>query len=168
MKYNIEEIYSQYSKDVLNYLFFLTDDKALSEDLMQETFYRATKNIDNFRGDCKISVWLCQIGKHLWYNELRKRKGFKIISLEEDVRFDFDMDEEIIKNEQKSKLHKQLAGLEEKAKELMYLRLTTQRTFKEIGNILGETESWARVTFYRTKEKMKEMNREEEKKYETK
>lgn len=50
----------------------------------------------------------------------------------------------------------------------MYFRLTTQRTFKEIGDILGETESWARVTFYRTKEKMKEMNREEEKKYETK
>lgn len=168
MKYNIEEIYSQYSKDVLNYLFFLTDDRALSEDLMQETFYRATKNIDKFRGDCKISVWLCQIGKHLWYNQLRKRKGFKIISLEEDVRFDFDMDERIIRDEQKSKLHKQLAGLEEKVKELMYLRLTTQRTFKEIGNILGETESWARVTFYRTKEKMKEMNREEEKKYETK
>lgn len=98
MKYNIEEIYCQYSKDVLNYLFFLTDDEELSQDLTQETFYRATKNIDNFRGDCKISVWLCQIGKHLWYNELRKRKGFKIISLEEDVRFDFDMDEEIIRD----------------------------------------------------------------------
>lgn len=63
---NIEEIYQQYAQTVYKYLFCLTGKEDISEDLTQETFVIAVKEIAKFRGECKISVWLCQIAKHLW------------------------------------------------------------------------------------------------------
>ena len=60
---NIEEVYKQYSNTVYKYLFCLTGKEEIAEELTQETFAIAIKQINKFRGDCKISVWLCQIAK---------------------------------------------------------------------------------------------------------
>ena len=68
---NIEKLYNDYSQTVFKYLFCMTNDAGLSEELTQETFYQAIKSYSNFRGDCKVSVWLCQIAKHLWYKECK-------------------------------------------------------------------------------------------------
>ena len=65
---NIEKIYEEYSKIVYKYLFCLTNNKDISEELTQETFYKAILKIDTFKGKCKMSVWLCQIARNLWYN----------------------------------------------------------------------------------------------------
>ncbi|MGD9567861.1 MAG: RNA polymerase sigma factor [Sedimentibacter sp.] len=70
----MDELYSEYFQTVFKYLFCLTHDADISEELTQETFYQAIKTYSNFRGDCKVSVWLCQIAKHLWYKEYSKRK----------------------------------------------------------------------------------------------
>ena len=70
----IEEIYEQYSTTIYKYLFCLTKNPDLSEELTQETFLVAIKKIDQFRGESKLTVWLCQIAKHLWYKELKKNK----------------------------------------------------------------------------------------------
>lgn len=80
---NIEEIYNQHSNTVYKYLFCLTGNEYLSEELTQETFAIAVKEIKKFKGECKVSVWLCQIAKHLWYKELKKTKKNKNISLDE-------------------------------------------------------------------------------------
>ena len=69
---NIEEIYKQYCNTVYKYLFCLTGKEDVSEELTQETFAIAVKEINKFKGSCKVSVWLCQIAKNLWYDELRK------------------------------------------------------------------------------------------------
>ena len=79
---NIEEIYKQHSKTVYKYLFCLTGKEDIAEDLTQETFAIAVKEINKFKGQCKISVWLCQIAKHLWYKELKKIKKQKNVSIE--------------------------------------------------------------------------------------
>ena len=70
---NIEEIYKEYSTTVYKYLFCLTQNKELSEDLTQETFAVAIEDIKKFRGECKLSVWLCQIAKHIWYKEKKEK-----------------------------------------------------------------------------------------------
>ena len=54
----MEEIYKKYSKLVYKYLYTLTRDIEISEELTQETFYSAIKNLKNFRNECKISVWI--------------------------------------------------------------------------------------------------------------
>ena len=71
---DMEQIYKQYFETVYKYLFCLTHNRNISEELTQETFYRAVKKIGTYKDNCKISVWLCQIAKNLWYDECRKNK----------------------------------------------------------------------------------------------
>ena len=79
---DMEQIYEKYFETVNKYLFCLTHNSDISEELTQETFYRAVKNINKFKGNCKMSVWLCQIAKNLWYDELKKNKKSKNIEEE--------------------------------------------------------------------------------------
>lgn len=160
---NIEEIYKQYFKTVYKYLFCLTRNSDIAEELTQETFYRAVKKINTFNGQCKISVWLCQIAKNLWYDELKKNKKIKDISEEEylSIKSLDSIEENIFLNENKIDLYKKLQILDEKTREVIYLRITGELSFKEIANILNKTENWARVTFYRGKQKLKEVDKNE-------
>ena len=161
---NIEEIYKEYSTSVYKYLFCLTQNKDISEDLTQETFALAVKDIKKFRGDCKLSVWLCQIAKHLWYKELKKKNRSVNVSFEEineDVLYDETLEESICAKEEKLKLFKDMQKLDEKSREVMYLRMIGNLSYEEIGEILGKTSNWSRVTFYRAKQKMREENSNE-------
>lgn len=157
----IEEIYNQYSLTIYKYLFCLTKNPDLSEELTQETFLAAIKKIDQFRGESKLSVWLCQIAKHLWYRELKKNKKYKNISFEEiseEISLKETTEEIIGQKEEKLKLFKDMQKLDKKAREVMYLRLIGNLTYDEIAEILGKTSTWARVTFFRAKQKIKEEN----------
>lgn len=153
---DMEQIYKQYFETVNKYLFCLTHNSDISEELTQETFYRAVKKINTFKGDCKMSVWLCQIAKNLWYDELKKNK--KVENTEENllIQSEDNIEEKVILNESKLELYKKLQKLDKQTREVIYLRITGELSFKEIGDILNKTENWARVTFYRGKQKLKE------------
>ena len=157
---DIEKIYKEYFETVNKYLFCLTHDNDISEELTQETFYKAVKKIDTYKGDCKMSVWLCQIAKHLWYDQCRKNKKFvdtKEINLI-DIQDLNTLEEQVISDEEKISLYKKLQTLDEKTREVVYLRITGELSFKEIGIILNKTENWARITFYRGKNQLKEVD----------
>lgn len=154
---NMEEIYKQYFETVNKYLFCLTHNSDISEELTQETFYRAVKKINSFKGDCKMSVWLCQIAKNLWYDELKKNK--KIGNIEDEmflIQSEDKVEEKVVLNESKIELYRKIQKLDKLTREVIYLRITGELSFKEIGDILNKTENWARVTFYRGKQKLKE------------
>ena len=160
---DIEEIYKQYSNTVYKYLFCLTHSEDISEDLTQETFAIAVKEINKFKGNCKLSVWLCQIAKHLWYKKIKKEKREKNISFEEleSEIIEIESTEEIIcKQEENLKLFKDIQKLDNVSREIIYLRMFGNLNFIEIGEILGRTANWARVTFYRAKQKIKEENKD--------
>ena len=158
---NMDEINEECFETVYKYLFCLTHNSDISEELTQETFYRAVKKINTYNGKCKISVWLCQIAKHLWYNQCRKNK--RIVDTDEtfDIEDPQNLEEQFIAGEEKVLLYKKMQNLDEKTREVMYLRITGELSFKEIGEILGKTENWARVTFYRGKSKLKEVDENE-------
>ncbi len=157
---DIEKIYEEYFETVNKYLFCLTHNNDISEELTQETFYKAVQKIHTYKGECKMSVWLCQIAKNLWYDQCRKNK--KILKTEEsellEVQDLTSLEEQIISNDEKITLYKKMQSLDEKTREVMYLRITGELTFKEIGVILNKTENWARVTFYRGKNRLKEVD----------
>ena len=157
---DIEKIYEEYFETVNKYLFCLTHNNDISEELTQETFYKAVKKINTYKGECKMSVWLCQIAKNLWYDQCRKNK--KNIDLEEMEALCFQdsntVEDKIISNEEKISIYKKMQNLDDKTREVMYLRITGELSFKEIGIILNKTENWARVTFYRGKNKLKEVD----------
>ena len=161
---NIEEIYKEYSITVYKYLFCLTQNRDISEELTQETFAIAVEDIKKFRGECKLSVWLCQIAKHLWYKELKKRKKSVNVSFEEvndTILYDESLEEIICEKEEKLKLFKDMQKLDEKSREVMYLRMVGNLSYEEIGEILGKTANWSRVTYYRAKQKIREENKDE-------
>lgn len=153
---NMEQIYKQYFETVNKYLFCLTHNSDISEELTQETFYRAVNKINSFKGDCKMSVWLCQIAKNLWYDELKKNKKTDNIEEMIFIQSEDKVEEKLVLKESKIELYRKMQKLDKLTREVIYLRITGELSFKEIGDILNKTENWARVTFYRGKQKLKE------------
>jgi RNA polymerase sigma-70 factor (ECF subfamily) len=154
---DIEKLYIDYFNTVYKYLFSLSHDADLSQELTQETFYKAVKTYKNFRGDSKVSVWLCQIAKYLWYKEYDKRKQKSLKSIDDfsdNLPAKDNVEGEILARESKMELYKRIQRLDEKTRQVMYLRLTGELSFREIGEILKKNETWARVTFYRGKQKL--------------
>ncbi|SEA48663.1 RNA polymerase sigma-70 factor, ECF subfamily [Pseudobutyrivibrio sp. ACV-2] len=159
---NIKKICEEYYPLVLGYLLTLANgNRDLAEDLTQDTFYRAIKNIDGFRGDCKVSTWLCQIAKYTFWQYLDKSNKYKQVPLDEVMNISAGelVEEMYIREETNRALYESIEKLDSLTKDVMLFRLTGEMSFKEIGELLDKTENWARVTFYRGKAKIgKEMN----------
>ena len=154
---NIEEIYRKYANLIKNYIFLITRDKDLSEEIMQETFASVINQIDKFRGDCEISVWLCSIAKKILYKKTSKNKSINMVSIDElEIADNKVLEDEYISKDKKMKLYEALQKLDADTREVMYLRLTGELSYSEIGKILHKSENWARVTFFRGKQKLKE------------
>ncbi len=158
MVYDIEKLYKEHAKAIYKYLMCLTKDSELSEDLTQETFYQAAKGIDKFRGNCKISVWLCQIAKYLYFHHAKNKKikEIPLDDLQEYWKDDENVEKTIIDRISLEEVFKQINNLDSITKEVIILRIKGDLSFKEIGDIFNNTEGWARVTFYRGKQKLKE------------
>ena len=157
---SMDEIYQQYAQTVYKYLISKTHKEDLAEELTQETFCQAIKSIGRFDGKCKISTWLCAIAKNLYLAYLRKHPAHEDIE-EVDVQVN-SAENEALENLGKMELMKKLHELEEPYREVTYLRVFGGLSFAEIGEVLGKTENWARVTFYRGKEKLRKEVQENE------
>ncbi len=154
---NIDEIYKKYANLIKNYIFTITGDKSLAEEIMQETFIVAINQIDKFRGDCKIYVWLLSIAKKILYKETKKNNLNKSINIDDlEITDKKDIEAEFIKKDNKFRLYESIQKLDASTREVMYLRLTGNFSFKEIGKILNKSENWARVVFFRGKKKLEE------------
>ena len=133
--------------------------KNILKDMNYDENYRAIKGIKHFRNECDISVWLCQIAKNQWKNHVRKTTKNRLMSIDEVIEkmlINNMIDEKLNDKNEIIELYKKIHKLDEKTKEVMYLRLKGELSYKDIGEILNQTEEWARITFYRGKEKLKE------------
>lgn len=152
---SIEDMYADHVKKVYYFLYSYTGNADLSEEITQETFVRAIKSINRYNGKCKMSVWLCQIAKHILFQNYYKKKKENNIELGYSMQLTIESPENIIiTTENKKEIYKSIQMLDGLTKEVVYLRLTGELSFKEIGEILDKTENWARVTFFRGKSKI--------------
>ena len=152
---NMENINNKYANSIKHYIFCITKDIGLAEDIMQETFVVAINQINKFRGDCEISVWLFSIAKKILYKKTKKNSIYNMVPIDEfELADNISIEEDCINKDNKLKLFEALQKLDPNTREVMYLRLTGDLTFKEIGKILNRTESWAKVTFFRGKQKL--------------
>lgn len=147
----IEEIYEMYSRKVFLFLLSKTNNEHLAEELTQETFFQAVQSIDRFKGNSSVLTWLCGIAKNVWVKYLRKHQ--EILSMEDDIPEIEDKKEINVQWEQKEILQL-IHDMNEPMREVMYLRLVSNLSFSEIGEIIGKTENWTRVTFFRGKQKI--------------
>lgn len=155
----MEEIYKKYSKQVYRFLYSLTKNHELSEELMQETFYSAIKGIKDFKGNCSMYSWLCEIAKNKLKNYQIKYNKIQIISLDnviENWLTKDDVEEKILNNSDLIALHNEIEKLDNLTKDVVKLRIEGELSFKQIGKVLNRSEVWARITFYRAKSKLKE------------
>lgn len=155
---DFETVFQENQNFIYRYLLKLCRNRELAEELTQETFFRAYMNLSSVKKEEKIAVWLCQIAKnsyYAWYNAQKK-----ISSLEEeyDPPDPCNVEEKFLEREVTDEALQSLHRLEEPYKEVFMLSVFGQISLKEISRLFGKSESWARVTLYRAKQKlMKEM-----------
>lgn len=162
---NIEGMYEKYSKIIYKYIFCLTKNHELSEEIVQDTFLVAVKNIDRFEENSKLSTWLCAIAKNIYYKKLKKNKKIKNIAIDEinNVASENFIEDIVCEKENKLEIVKNIQKLDEETKNVMYLRIYADLSYEEIAEVMGKTSSWARVIFFRGKEKLKENYKKGEK-----
>ena len=149
-----EEVYRLYFRDVYRYCLALTRDEQIAEEVTQETFFKALRAIDKFDGKCRLYVWLCQIAKNTYLSMLQKRRTGE--ELPGELPSGESLEEKLLTKESAFEIHRILHALEEPYKEVFSLRTFGELPFRQIGALLGKTESWARVTYHRARLKIKE------------
>lgn len=152
---DFEKIYLEYYDTVFQYVLSLCKDEQWAEELTQEAFFKALKNIGTFRGECKLSVWLCQIAKNTFYTSAKRQQRQVDYPLEL-IPTDEAIDQRLLNKETAFNIHQLLHALEEPYKEVFWMRTFGELSFKEIGILFEKTESWARVTYHRAKMKIRE------------
>lgn len=150
---SMDDVYQKYARTVYKYLLSKTHDENVAEELTQETFYQAILSIDRFDKSCKISTWLCAIAKNQLAAYRRKHPSFEELdNVKQSVA---SAESDVINAETRVELMKKLHFCPEPYREIMYLRIFGNLSFKEIGEIMDKTENWARVNYYRGKEKLR-------------
>jgi RNA polymerase sigma-70 factor (ECF subfamily) len=159
---DVEQIYEQYFQDVYLFALSLCRDQQLAEEITQETFVKAVKNIGQFKGNCKISVWLCQIAKNTYFTFMDKQTRFQPGDFQEKVRgSSHSIEQSLIDKTEALRIHKLLHSLKEPYKEVFTLRVFGELSFLHISEVFGKTESWARVTFHRARNLIQDLLMEE-------
>lgn len=153
--FEMDAAYREYAVMVYKFLLSLCYEEELAEKLTQETFYQAVRSVDRYDGSCKVSTWLCQIAKHLWYREMERRKSKGTSELTADMEsLEKPVEEQLTLKEEKMELFRKVHVLDEISKEIVLLRVTGAFSFKKIAELFGKNENWARVTYYRAKQKI--------------
>lgn len=153
---DFEEIYKTYFHDVFSYIRSLSGDEQIAEEITCEAFLKALREIDKFRGECHIRVWLCQIAKNSYYSYLKKEGKHLFLSDVELPGSDEDIEEQIIQNDEAQRIKKILHEIKQPYKEVFMWRVFAELSFKEIGELFHKSDHWACVTYHRARNMIKE------------
>ena len=159
-----EQLYHTYFNDVYLYILRLSGNEHVAEEITSDTFFKAMKSIDGFRGDCDVRVWLCQIAKNQYYSHVKKSNRTEHTADEELQGIpdtDPSITEEMIRQDEVGKIQRALHGVEEPYKEVFMWRVYAELSFKQIAQMFGKTENWACVTYHRARKKILERMEEE-------
>ncbi|MBR3601567.1 MAG: RNA polymerase sigma factor [Lachnospiraceae bacterium] len=158
-----EELYNLYYKDVYYFVLKLADYRDhIAEEVTQESFYQAFISLPRFRGECSMKSWLCQIAKNTYYKYLKTHA--KETYLEENLHQEQEEETVSIVVEKKqvaTHIRKVIADLDERSQRIVEYRLFDEKSYKEIGELIGIREATAKVLFSRAKVKIRERLKEE-------
>ena len=152
---NMEEIYQAHARTVYKFLLSQCHDADLAEELTQETFFRAVRSAGQFREGSDLRAWLYTIARNVFLDQARRKRNTEIqLPRELPDTAGVTLTEALEDREEALRLHCLLHGLGEPYKEVFHLRVFWELPFGDIARVFGRTESWARVTFYRAKQKI--------------
>ncbi|KIL51574.1 hypothetical protein KP77_10860 [Jeotgalibacillus alimentarius] len=150
------QLYQKYKTPIYRYLFYMTHDTYIAEELTQETFLQAFTSVHRFKGKSKVSTWLYQIAKHTYYNYLKKNpiteadEGHILTDQRTPEQFYEQKEERVL-------LLQALKKLSAQQQELIILRFYNELSFRDIGDIYKQSDTWARVNVFRAKGKLTQM-----------
>lgn len=160
-------IYKRYYRDVYGFCVRLCEGGPdIAEDICQETFFKALKTADSFRGDCKVMSWLCQIAKNTYISYLRKEKHLLKTKdaetlLEHVASLEDTAQEQIEDRENAKEIKRIMNDLEPPYDEVFRMKVVQEKSYSEIAAIYHKSENWARVTYFRAKQRIVEQMRQE-------
>ena len=151
-----EKIYIRYFNDVFLFLKKLSKDENIAEEITSETFFKAMRSIDSFRGETDIRVWLCQIAKNCYFSHVKKQQ--RVVDIDSlELTDDKDtIEDQILSRSDAMQIHLLLHNLDEPYKEVFMLRVFGELSFKQIAEIFQKTDNWACVTYHRARNKVLE------------
>lgn len=155
---DFEKIYDTYFNDVYLYIRKLSGNDSVAEEITSETFFKAMSSIENFRGECDLRVWLCQIAKNSYFSYLKKNgrtTSLDNAELQELADPDALIAEEVAKREDIQQAQKAVHTLPEPYREVFMWRVFAELSFKQIGELFHKTDNWACVTYHRARKMIK-------------
>lgn len=152
---NFEEIYQAYFQDVYLYVRSLTHDENIAEEITQEAFFKALKSIESFNGTKDIRAWLFTIARNTYFSYYKKKKWQMDSDVTDESSTGVTVLDYLISEEEAFIVHQFLHNMEEPYKEVFSLRTFGELPFDKIGKLFGKSSGWARVTFYRAKNKIR-------------
>lgn len=149
-----KEIYGLYAKAMLNTAYRITSNIEDAEDVLQESFVSAFKNIHSFRGDASFGAWLKRIVINRAINLTRKQVILE--TEEEESTFD-PFNDERTDSELVEKVKAAILELLSGFRQVFSLYCMEGYDHKEIAEILQITESTSKTQYKRAKERIKKM-----------
>ena len=152
---DFDKIYADYFSEVYKFVLSLCQNPTLAEEITQESFFKALKNIDSFNGNCALGTWLCKIAKNTFYSYTKKHNRQIDYPLDTMISDD-NIEKNLVDKETAYAIHQAIHKLNDPYKEVFWLRTFGELSFAQIGALFDKTENWARVTYYRSKIMIKE------------
>lgn len=158
---DFDEIFRDYARLLYKYVLKLSHNEDIAEEIVSETFYKAILGAHKFKGECRVTTWLCRIARNEYINHIKKKERSNLNIDDFPALCDERRIEEIEEDrEAAAAVRSALKEFPETVQELFELRVCGM-SFREIGDIYGKTENWARVTFFRAKQKIIEKMEEQ-------
>jgi RNA polymerase sigma-70 factor (ECF subfamily) len=156
-------IFQNHSRFVYKFICAMLGGDEAAEELMQETFLAAYKNIQGLRGEAKLRTWLCGIAKNLVYKNLRSRykEGFNNdAELDSVANIKIVLpDREFLSKELNQVISSALAELDEDKRLVFILKELQYLSYKEISDITGSGVPKLKTDLHRAKIEMRRILR---------
>ena len=148
-----EDVYKIYFRRVYAFLYKLTGDSHVAEEMAQETFYQAFLSFHRYDGSCEMFTWLAAIAKNVFFKYLRKKKlsTLNIELLVEPTSSEGDPQELLQRKFVAQYVSECVQKLPQKYRDVVFLRIYAELPFSQIADILSITENSAKVVYYRAK-----------------
>lgn len=154
----LEMIYKIIQPKIFAFFLIKTNSQSVAEDLTHDVFYEACKNISSFKRNATIQTWLFSIAKNLlkkYYRSKKYENNLSLIIANVENHTEKSLEENHLIIEDTQNLIKHIQALDDLPKEIVVLRVFGELSFREIGELVHKSENYVRVTFHRTKLKLK-------------